>query len=164
MCDEHSSSLNVSFTLPLLIGFYSFAGGGILDRFPKLRAIFLEGGCSWLPWYLERMDHYYPVAEFFRSSFGHDPITSVSPENFKDRIYLTSEADETLLPFVLDFLGEENIMMSEDMPHLEAREGSGEGLAARDDLTGAQKEKILWKNARAFYGLDIGQGALAAAE
>ena len=30
MCDEHSSSLNVSFTLPLLIGFYSFAGGGIL--------------------------------------------------------------------------------------------------------------------------------------
>ena len=164
MCDEHSSSLNVSFTLPLLIGFYSFAGGGILDRFPKLRAIFLEGGCSWLPWYLERMDHYYPVAEFFRSSFGHDPITSVSPENFKDRIYLTSEADETLLPFVLDFLGEENIMMSEDMPHLEAREGSGEGLAARDDLTDAQKEKILWKNARAFYGLDIGQGALAAAE
>ena len=164
MCDEHSSSLNVSFTLPLLIGFYSFAGGGILDRFPKLRAIFLEGGCSWLPWYLERMDHYYPVAEFFRSSFGHSPITSVSPENFKDRIYLTSEADETLLPFVLDFLGEENIMMSEDMPHLEAREGSGEGLGARDDLTDAQKQKILWKNAEAFYKLDIGQGALAAAE
>ena len=164
MCNEHSSSLNVSFTLPLLIGFYSFAGGGILDRFPKLRAIFLEGGCSWLPWYLERMDHYYPVAEFFRSSFGHEPITSVSPENFKDRIFLTSEADETLLPFVLDFLGEDNIMMSEDMPHLEAREGSGEGLGARTDLTDAQKEKILWKNAQAFYKLDFGQGARAAAE
>ncbi|MCY4546841.1 MAG: amidohydrolase family protein [Defluviicoccus sp.] len=164
MCDEHSSSLNVSFTLPLLIGFYSFAGGGILDRFPKLRAIFLEGGCSWLPWYLERMDHYYPVAEFFRSSFGLEPITSVSPENFKDRIYLTSEADETLLPFVLDFLGEDNIMMSEDMPHLEAREGSGADLGARTDLTDAQKQKILWRNAAAFYGLELGRGARAAAE
>lgn len=164
MCDEHSSSLNVSFTLPLLIGFYSFAGGGILDRFPKLRAIFLEGGCSWLPWYLERMDHYYPVAEFFRSSFGLEPITSVSPENFKDRIYLTSEADETLLPFVLDFLGEDNIMMSEDMPHLEAREGSGADLGARSDLSDARKEKILWRNAAAFYGIEPGRAARAAAE
>ena len=30
--DERSSSLNVSFPLPLFIGFYFFAGGGILDR------------------------------------------------------------------------------------------------------------------------------------
>ncbi len=110
------------------------------------------------------MDHYYPVAEFFRSSFGHDPITSVSPASFKDRIFLTSEADESLLPYVLDFLGEDNIMMSEDMPHLEAREGSGEGLGTRTDLTGEQKEKILWKNAQAFYGLDIARPTQAAAE
>ena len=157
MCDEHSSSLNVSFTLPLLIGFYSFAGGGILDRHKKLRAIFLEGGCGWLPWYLERMDHYYPVAEFFRSSFGFEPITSKSPENFKNRIYVTTEAGERLLPQTIEYLGEDNIMVSEDMPHLEAREGSGDDLGARRDITKAQREKILFHNPAKFYGIKVKQ-------
>jgi len=155
MCDEHSSSLNVSFTLPLLIGFYSFAGGGILDRFKKLKVIFLEGGCGWLPWYLERMDHYYPVAEFFRSSFGFEPITSKSPEAYKDRIYVTTESDERLLPQVIEYLGEDNVMVSEDMPHLEAREGSGADLATRKDITKTQLDKMLHRNAAKFYGIKV---------
>ena len=155
MCDEHSSSLNVSFTLPLLIGFYSFVGGGVLDRHPKLRAIFLEGGAGWIPWYLERMDHYYPVAEFFRASFGFDPITSKNPESFKDRIYTTCEAGERLLPQVIDYLGEDQIMVSEDMPHLEAREGSGDDLGARRDITKRQREKILFDNPARFYGIKV---------
>ena len=155
MCDEHSSSLNVSFTLPLLIGFYSFAGGGILDRHPKLRAVFLEGGAGWIPWYLERMDHYYPVAEFFRSSFGFEPITSKNPESYIDRIYTTCEAGERLLPQVIDYLGEDNIMVSEDMPHLEAREGSGDDLSVRKDIGKRQREKILFHNPSKFYGIKI---------
>ena len=164
MCDEHSSSLNISFTLPLLMGFYSFAGGGVLDRHPRLEAVFLEGGAGWLPWYLERMDHYYPVAEFFRSSFGLAPITSASPESYKDRIHVTAEAGERLLPQVLDYLGEDNVMVSEDMPHLEAREGSGEDLGARADVTEAQKEKILLRNPARFYGIEIAEGRAQAAE
>ncbi|MBM3485879.1 MAG: hypothetical protein FJX67_04505 [Alphaproteobacteria bacterium] len=155
MCDEHSSSLNVSFTLPLLIGFYSFAGGGILDRHPKLRVIFLEGGCGWLPWYLDRMTHYYPVAEFFRSSFGLGKITRKPAIAYKDRIYLTAEADERLLPEVLAYLGDDNVMVSEDMPHLEAREGSGDELAERKDITAKQKEKILFHNPSRFYGIKV---------
>ena len=157
MCDEHSSSLNVSFTLPLLMGFYSFAGGGILDRHPKLRSIFLEGGCGWLPWYLTRMNHYYPVVEFFRSSFCLDKITNKSPENYKDRIYITAEADEMMLPQVLDYLGDDKIMVSEDMPHFEERDGSGEDLGERTDITEGQKEKILYRNAEKFYGLKVKQ-------
>ena len=157
MCDEHSSSLNVSFVLPLLIGFYSFAGGGILDRHKKLRVVFLEGGCGWVPWYLERMDHYFPVAEFFRSSFGLEPITSKTPENYKDRIYVTTEAGERLLPQTIEYLGEDNIMVSEDMPHLEAREGSGDDLGARRDITKVQREKILFHNPAKFYGIKIKQ-------
>ena len=111
------------------------------------------------------MDHYYPVAEFFRSSYGLNPISSRAPEDFKDRIFVTAEADESLLPHVLAYLGEENVMVSEDMPHLEAREGSGEDLGARKDLTKAQKEKILYRNPSRFYGIKVKQKRrLAAAE
>ena len=30
--------------------------GGVMDRHPNLRVGFLEGNCSWLPWWLWRLD------------------------------------------------------------------------------------------------------------
>ena len=155
MCDEHSSSLNISFTLPLLMGFYSFLGGGILDRHPKLRVGFLECGAGWLPWYLGRINHYYPVQEFFRSSFGLPKKTQKKPEEYRDRVFVTAEADEENLPQVLRYLGEDNVMVSEDMPHFELRDGSGEELHVRKDVTSAQKAKILYDNPSKFYGIKV---------
>ena len=155
MCNEHMSSLNISFTLPLLMGFFSFTGGGILDRHPKLKAIFLEGGSGWMPWFYERIDHYYPVAHFFRKSFGLPLMPSKNPESFKDRIYVTCEADEQLLPQVIEYLGEDHVLAAEDMPHLEAREGSGNELLGRSDITEAQKRKITVENPASFYNLDL---------
>jgi predicted TIM-barrel fold metal-dependent hydrolase len=157
MCDEHSSSLNVSFTLPILIGFYSFVGGGILDRHPKLRVAFLEAGAGWMPWYLGRINHYYPVAEFFRGSFGLDKITRKEPAAYRDRIYVTAEADEESLPQVLTLLGDDNVMVSEDMPHFELRDGSGEELHERTDISERQKQKILFDNPSRFYGIKVKQ-------
>ena len=155
MCDEHMSSLNISFTLPLLMGFFSFTGGGIFDRHPKLRAIFLEGGSGWLPWFYERIDHYYPVAHFFRKNVGLPLMPRQSPESFKDRVYITCEADESLLPQVIDYLGEDHVLAAEDMPHLEAREGSGNELLERSDISAEQKRKIMVENPARFYGLDL---------
>ena len=34
-------------------------GEGVLDRFPKLRFVFLESGCGWLPYWFHRMDEHY---------------------------------------------------------------------------------------------------------
>ena len=101
------------------------------------------------------MDQYYQVVEFFRSSFGMDKITSKSPMNYKDRIYVTAEADELMLPQVLEYLGDDKIMVSEDMPHFEERDGSGDDLGARTDITQTQKEKILHRNAAKIYGIKV---------
>jgi uncharacterized protein len=152
-CDDFMSSVIVSFGLPLLVGFYSFVGGGILDRFPKLKVGFLEGGAGWIPWFMERMDHYYPVANFFLKSFGQSTFTTQRPSEYRDRIYVTCEADETLLPQVIDCLGEDKIMVSEDMPHFEEREGSMKELERRSDISDAQKRKILYENPARFYHL-----------
>jgi len=152
-CDEHASSINISFTLPLLLGFFSFLGGGILDRHPKLRVAFLEGGAGWIPWYLERINHYYPVVNFFRTSFGLERLPSRRPVEYKDRVYATCEADEALLPQVIECLGEDRVMVSEDMPHLEEREGSVKELGERNDIPDRVKSKILYDNPARFYNL-----------
>ncbi len=46
-------------------------------------------------------------------------------------------------------------MVSADMPHGEAREGSVEEMEARQDLTAEQKRKVLHDNAAFFYGIDL---------
>ena len=46
-------------------------------------------------------------------------------------------------------------MVSEDMPHLEAREGSGDDLSTRRDITKRQREKILFHNPAKFYGIKV---------
>jgi predicted TIM-barrel fold metal-dependent hydrolase len=48
-------------------------------------------------------------------------------------------------------------MVSEDMPHLELRDGSGDELAGRKDLSPRQKEKILYDNPSRFYGIKVKQ-------
>ena len=39
----------------------AFCGGGVLERFPRLKVAFLEGNCSWLPWVLYRLDERWEI-------------------------------------------------------------------------------------------------------
>ncbi|HLI27327.1 MAG TPA: amidohydrolase family protein [Chloroflexota bacterium] len=141
----------VGFTLPVLMAFFSFLGGGILARHPELRVCFLEAGADWLPYLIQRMDQYYSVD----ARLGWATLAPEPPSHYLRRghVYLTCEGDERLLPTVLQWLGDDQVMASADMPHMEARENSLQDIAERDDLTDAQKRKILGENARRFYGL-----------
>lgn len=140
----------ISFTLPVMMGFFSFLGGGILDRFPRLKVAFLEAGADWVPYLVQRLDHYFASE---RLAGWWTPERSAS-EYLRDcQIYFTCEAEERLLPQVLEFAGEDRIMMSADMPHAEARENAVGEIEKRTDLTGEQKARILGKNAITFYSL-----------
>jgi predicted TIM-barrel fold metal-dependent hydrolase len=141
----------VTFTFPLLLGFYGVVAGGLLDRFPKLKIAFLEAGADWIPYLIQRMDHY------FRSekAINRPGLPQRLPSNYlKDgNIYFTCEGDEELLPQVLKRVGDDQIMISADMPHAEARENSIVEIKERSDLSDVQKIKILGENATRFYAL-----------
>ena len=154
-CDDHHSLVNLSFTLPLLIGFFSFTGGGILERHPELRVAFLEGGAGWLPWLMDRVGHYQAVNNLITQSFGVAPTSTVPPSAFKDRIYVTCEADEPLLAPAIDYLGEDNIMAAEDMPHLEERDGTIAGFSHHAAISEQTRRKILFDNPNRFYRLGL---------
>lgn len=140
----------LGFTLPLLCSFYAFTGGGVLDRFPRLKLAFLEAGCEWIPWLVQRMDHY------FEAETANDrPVPQARASEYlrQCQIYFTTEAEESNLPYVLEFVGDDRIMVSGDMPHSEARENAVEEIVAREDVTLEQKRKLLHDNAARFYGL-----------
>ena len=123
----------LGFTLPVMMGFYAFLGGGILDRFPRLKVAFLEAGADWVPYLIERMDHYFHS----ESANGRPVPKRRASEYIRDcEVYFTCEAEEKLVPQVIEFVGEDRIMISADMPHGEAREGSVQEIRERADLSG----------------------------
>jgi predicted TIM-barrel fold metal-dependent hydrolase len=140
----------LGFTLPVMMGFYAFAGGGILDRFPRLKVAFLEAGVDWVPYLIERMDHY-----FHSETANGRPVPKRRASDYvrNCEVYFTCEAEEKLVPQVIDFIGEDRIMISADMPHGEAREGSVQEIQERADLSEAVKQRLLGDNAAKFYDI-----------
>ena len=67
-------------------------GGGVLERFPRLRCIFLEANGGWIVPFLERLDHHY---EIFRWDV---PQLKMKPsEYFKRQCWISFDPDESLL-------------------------------------------------------------------
>ncbi|HZR98996.1 MAG TPA: amidohydrolase family protein [Chloroflexota bacterium] len=150
-CRGTYAALLIGFSLPPLMGFFSIVGGGVLDRHPGLRVAFYEAGADWLPYYVQRMDQYWLAHHRIDTS---DLPARKPSEYLRDgRIFFTCEGDEELLPRVIAMLGEDQVMLSADMPHVEARENSFQEIRERGDLTEAVKAKIIGGNAERFLGL-----------
>jgi hypothetical protein len=59
MFDTFAEVHTVAFPVGIFQQFTSMIFQGVLERFPKLRVAFLEIGCTWLPYWLDRMDEHW---------------------------------------------------------------------------------------------------------
>jgi len=128
--------------------------GGVLDRFPTLDVVFLESGCGWVPFWLERMDEHHDNA--LARKFGGTRSRSLRPsEYFGRQCYVSANADETFLDAVAAQIGADRIVFSSDYPHPDAPYPHAvEEFLALPDLTDDQKRTILWDNTARLYHLD----------
>jgi len=125
---------------------------GVPERFPKLRLAFLEAGCGWAPYWIERMDEEYAKRSSEAPALRRKPSEYVR----SGRIYFSCEADECLLPQALRLIGEDQIVYASDYPHWDGSYPHSIGeLRERGDLTDAQKRKVLADNARRLYKLSV---------
>jgi uncharacterized protein len=123
---------------------------GVPERFPDLRLAFLEAGCGWGPYWMERMDDEYAKRSTEAPALKKRPSEYVR----SGRIYFSCEADEWLLPQAVKLVGENQIVFASDYPHWDhSFPGSIGEIRDRGDLGGAQKQKILAGNARRLYRL-----------
>jgi uncharacterized protein len=126
-------------------------GEGLLDRFPKLRFVFLESGCGWLPYWLYRLDEHYEV-------LGNQlPDLKTLPSKLLERgqLYFSCEADEPEIPHVIETVGDDWIVFASDYSHFDSRfPGASQPLTENKQLSDLSKRKILNDNARRLYALD----------
>ena len=126
--------------------------GGVCERFPGLKLVFLEANGGWLVPWLERLDHHAQV-------FAWDvPGLKLLPsEYFKRQCWISFDPDESTLAFTATspLCGAERIIWASDYPHPDAKfPGVTEELAeAIAPLSEAQQHRIAGQNAVELYGL-----------
>ena len=137
-----------SHSVGMMLAAGSFAGGGILERFPDLKAAFLEGNCSWVPWLLWRMDEHYEW-----KGYEHPELTMFPSEYFKRQCFASVECDEWPSKYVDDAGYGHTVVFSTDYPHPDSKYPNAVDAFLSMDMKDETKRKYLWDNCARLYGL-----------
>ena len=124
---------------------------GIPELFPELRVGWMEGGCGWAPYWLERMDEKWALRGAAEApELKRPPTDYVRDGNW----YFHTEADEKILPYVMSVIGEDVLFYASDFPHWDSSyPASVDAMLGRTDLSDAAKRKVMRENAMRLYGL-----------
>jgi predicted TIM-barrel fold metal-dependent hydrolase len=126
--------------------------GGVCERFPRLRLLFLESSGGWVPSVLERMDEQVQAFPLERRW-----LSLLPSEYFARQCYVSFEPEEWNLAACAQALGADRILWASDYPHPEYHPGMLDDLRARlAPLPEADQHRILGANAIDCYGLPIG--------
>jgi predicted TIM-barrel fold metal-dependent hydrolase len=132
------------FKAPVLSAFHALVHDGVPKTFPMLRFGFIEVRAQWVP---------YLAVEIARRL---DRADNAAARNLirDNHVYVACQTDDDL-PYVLKYAGEDNIVIGSDYGH---NDTSSEIEALRTIKTKGEVEpriidKILYDNAKAFYGL-----------
>ncbi|MEE9145171.1 MAG: amidohydrolase family protein [Candidatus Binatia bacterium] len=147
----------IAFLMPVLMGFATLISGGVLDRFPSLKAVFLEAGCLWMHFMIDRLNHRFQHSSKNLSNIVSQtaPVEALPPMDYirSGNLYFSTEVEDVLLPQVMELVGEDQILFGSDMPHGDRERFAARILQCRDDISDNAKSKILEKNPLRFYGL-----------
>lgn len=129
----------------------SLIANGVFDSYPNLRFIVLEGGFSWLPHVMWRMDR-----EYRQGRVEVPWIKKLPSEHCRERLRLSTQPTEDISADnwmkLIDLMGTDDILVfSTDYPHFDFDDPNA---AIPKSLPQGTREKILWKNAANFYDLD----------
>jgi predicted TIM-barrel fold metal-dependent hydrolase len=143
----------VSFPFDQMTALTALLSGGVFDRHPRLRVAFLESGATWLPYFLDRLhEHWEKRGDWIPGGWKRDPREYVAAGN----VWVSCEPGETLLPAVVEALGDGFLLYASDYPHWDSEfPDSAKALREREDLAPATRARILGENAARLFRLPV---------
>jgi predicted TIM-barrel fold metal-dependent hydrolase len=87
---------------------------GVFDRYPNLHLLCVEGGASWLPGLMDRMDE----AAVTHADWVRPKLSSLPSEVIRHHVHATFQHDRAIL-LSLEVTGVESVLWGSDYPHLE---------------------------------------------
>ncbi|MDH3444892.1 MAG: amidohydrolase, partial [Deltaproteobacteria bacterium] len=126
---------------------------GVFERFPRLRVAFLEAGCGWVPYLMDRLDESW---EHRISRWPHKAKKAPGEIMTGGNLYYSCEVGERTLDTVAKLMGETQLLWPSDFPHEKPWDefsGDLDQFIRRDDLSESAARHILWENPCRLYGL-----------
>ena len=141
----------IGFPFENMINLGHFMYSGILDKFPNLKLLILEANSGWVPFWLNRLEKYCEGRQSV--FFDEHPLGLTPQEYFLRQCAVAADADEPSIKYVVDYIGDDNIVFNTDYPHPDAP-ATNEPLAnmMEQPLSEDTKRKILWDNSVKIYG------------
>ena len=126
--------------------------GGVCERFPDAKFIFLEANGGWIVPWLERLDHHCK-----KFQWEVQDLSMLPSDYMKRQCWISFDPDEAMLAFTAEspLVGADRIIWASDYPHPDAKfPGVTEELTeALEGLTFEQKQSITSESALALYGI-----------
>ncbi len=146
--DDYAAMHAVHFPVEQIMGMSDLICFGVLDRHPRLRVAFLETGATWALAQLHRLDEHLEL-------FGFPERPKEKPsDQFRRQGYLSVEEVEPGLGLVLEHYPD-SVMFASDYPHGDGVfPGSTTELVETDALDDGERERVLFRNAERFYGIE----------
>lgn len=134
----------------------SLIANGVFDSYPNLRFMILEGGFSWLPHVMWRLDR-----EYRQGRVEVPWIKKLPSQHCRERLRLSTQPTEDISSAewmkLIDLMGTDDILVfSTDYPHFDFDDPDA---AIPKSLPDGTRDKIFWKNAANFYDLDVEEKA-----
>lgn len=130
----------------------SMVFGGVFDAFPRLKVAYLEAGCGWAPYLIERLDREYS------SRFTQVPEVKQRPSQHlrSERVFIHAEVDEDGLANAVRAFSEDAFICASDYPHepKHAFPHELEEFEERADISESAKRKMLWDNPIRMFNLN----------
>lgn len=155
--DMVGGDLMKKYWLPWLVGMpmetcwaiCSLIFGGVFEKLPNLRVCFAHGGGSF-PGTIGRIQHGFEARPDLCAIDCKTP-----PRDFLGRFWVDSLVHDTgAFSTLLSLVGPDKIVLGTDYPFPLGELIPGQLVESQADLTVEVREKILWKNALSFLGLD----------
>jgi predicted TIM-barrel fold metal-dependent hydrolase len=123
---------------------------GLAERFPRLKLISVESGILWVPYFIDRCDDVYT-----RQHHWAKLTLERMPSEYARRQFYWNFWNELVPPWVLEFIGEDNVMWEADFPHSICDFPRSWEVVNRvcAGLSAKQKQKVLADNAVKVYQL-----------
>jgi predicted TIM-barrel fold metal-dependent hydrolase len=124
--------------------------GGVFERFPRLKLVFVEPGLGWVSWWLHVVDD---MAD--RQGYEFPAITRRPSEYYRQNVYLTFIDEPDAIKHAHDRLGIENILWSSDYPHPVSSWPRSQDIVDEmfRDVSDRDRELVLSGNAERVWNL-----------
>lgn len=124
--------------------------GGVFERFPRLKVVFVEPGIGWVSWWLYIADDLNQ-----RQGYEFPALTELPSHYFRQNVFLTFIDEPDVLFHARERLGVSNIMWSSDYPHPVSSWPRSQEIVDRTfvDATPAEREAIVSGNAARVWNL-----------